>query len=440
MKVKHISDRAQLLSVADEALVDDIRYEDFENHLFNDVLFGKGVALHEAYYFNSSHLLRHIINSGDESSFFEETAIAGLAIPAISETGINSINELYHYLAYDKYDNKKEYFQQELFESARFDKYIKNLDFGLATKNNAIFWPEGIGIGYENFIRKNFYKQEPPQLPQGQEWIWEESELWRNSCFEEALINSKKIDSNGGLRRGQLFSSIAKEVGVKNSEKYHSINQILELAKPNPKTSSALRIFWSWLNQSYHINFSEKLGLVADLPNYNPNKDFLVDELKINSKNPNDGSSFHHFLVDAPSTEYLLSVNPKKLINTRLGSAADDYFESLNAFQNSPNDSTAQHFVKQYQDYSKEICNLRTFGHKKSKKIPLSLSSSHFQYAGYLTSAISATTSQPKLVILSGAFLAFGLYLRNEEEKLKEYEKEKTEPILLKVSLNKKSS
>ncbi|MDF3069771.1 MAG: hypothetical protein K0R38_5372 [Polyangiaceae bacterium] len=90
-----LSGRPALLSVADEPIAGSISQEDFDSSLLRHVLFGRGVVLHEAYFFNSSLLQQHIANATGDTSLFEAAARAGLIVPAFLDRDTEDLEDAY---------------------------------------------------------------------------------------------------------------------------------------------------------------------------------------------------------------------------------------------------------------------------------------------------------------------------------------------------------
>lgn len=363
------SKNLQLLSASDEAVIGKVTYDDFTKSLFDKVLFDDGVFLHETYYCNSQHIIRHIVKDNrNNSSFFEIASENGLVIPALSDEN-KSFHEMAEFVMKHKYGQSRNFFYLELLKNPRFIRYLDTMQDGSKNPDNRIIWPEGVGEGY-NTILKNKFFEKPVPLLDGEtkedktylerKVIWELSEPWRNKCYQNAI---DKTEKGGGVRRGLLFNEIGAWFGVPKYWEGVSLEDILRTEKYRSSEfheihKKSFLIYWSWLNQLHQINFSKKIiGTSINVSDFKFGYDFLgIDNLE--SKR-NDDFEKWTFIWERPNLEFLKNLEATELLKLRNSNSAKEYFEAKMSYEKNPTYSNARDRIKKLQEYSDEICGLK---------------------------------------------------------------------------------
>lgn len=455
MDAKRLLNNSNLFNAADAAIAHDINFQDFEKSLFQNILFQESILLHEANFFNSDFLLRHAYRYGEGTcSLFAEAAKKGLVIPAISDPTNQDMENLYKFLV-KKYGKNNNNFRLGLLKDARFKAYIRNIQIGWEARGNVQLWPdtyfngeqESFGQGYERLVRSFFYKKDMPIMefedPNSdtvimRRRVWKESEVWRNECFENALLQNKKYEGNSGLRRGDLFMEIAKSFKVEDPKKGVLLNYVLDYVE-NKETALCLKIYWSWLNQCYHMNFGDKMNRTINFPNYKSDSDILLDNKFVYDEYKNEKYDSFEFNIEMPTIQALKNTDPKKLIKLRTSSLGLEFFDSLKAFEHSKDDSDRDQLKNQLKLYTSgisnnvpvsQICKTKT-SFLKSRGNLLSL-------AGVLTNLSTCFIDyklDPYAVVIGSASVLIGTY-----DKYKKHEAPKRrEQLKLEISIKKQT-
>lgn len=440
MDSERLLKNSNFFNAADVAIAHEMDFHGFEKSLFQNILFQESILLHEAYFFNSEYLLRHAYRYGEGTrSLFGEAAKKGLVIPAISDASNKNMKQLYEFLV-EKYGKNNNNFRMDLLKDARFKSYLRNIQDGWKKRGNVQHWPdtfhegkpESFGQGFERLVHDFFYNKEMPinenEDPNSdtihmRRRVWTNSEPWRNECFENAIKESKKYGIDAGLRRGNLFTEIAKSFNVEDPEKGVLLDYVLGFVK-DEETALCLKIYWSWLNQCHHMNFGNKVNKTVNFPYYRSDSDFLADNKFIHDKTKNENYESVEFNLELPTIEALKNTAPQKLIKLRTSTEALEYFDCLKEFEesNSDSDSDRRHLENQLKNYTQGICNLVPKSQLcKSKSSILKSGGDVLSLAGVVGAMSSCFINElvnPYAVVVGSAGLVFTLMDNHKKQTL----------------------
>ncbi|TBM99793.1 hypothetical protein EYD45_15370 [Hyunsoonleella flava] len=448
MDSERLLKNSNFFNAADAAIEHEMDFTNFEKSLFQNILFQESILLHEAYFFNSKYLLDHAYRYGEgKTSLFGEAAKNGLVIPAISDTSVNSMKNLFEFLI-EKFGANTNNFNPKNLKDPRFKSYLQNIQTGWDQRGNVQHWPdtfykgepESFGQGYERLLRENFYQKEMPikdfedpnsDTVRMRRRVWDKSEPWRNKCFEDATIKSSENGSDAGLRRTDILTAIAALFNVEDIKQGVFLDYVLKFVN-DKETALCLEIYWSWLNQCHHMNFGDKINRTINFPVYKRDSDFLADNEFIYNDFKNEKYESADFEIELPTIQALKNTEPEELIKLRTGSIGIDFFESLRAFENGNNDSDRIQLEKQLKYYAKGICNnvpISQIGYTKGAI--LKSRGSLLGIASLITEAgdcVIDQNIQPYAIAAGAAGLIIGMYDDNQKNvKINKQEKVKIE-------------
>jgi hypothetical protein len=310
----------------------DITLQSFESSLMFHVLFSGRLLLHEAYFFNSPQLLRHIEET--EFGMFEAAAASGLIVPAFSNLKCTSMEQAHADLR-ERHPNAS---PSVLAESHVRMISAMNAAFD-SRRCEPLYWPQPgpggentFGVSYQRQLAKLFNRKTAPikagdteDRKQLIKRVWRASKEWRTTCLETACAETGK---NGfGLARRHLHEAIMCSLGLKEIVGKVQFSQVATLlAASDPEKALALTVFSKWITQCHWVTFANLFSAKVSLPDYDLDRDFVADALVPLHKK--ESNLVFTVQVALPPIEVLSRVAPNKLLEVR-ESAGLTYFNQL---------------------------------------------------------------------------------------------------------------
>jgi hypothetical protein len=291
------------LSAADDAVGYLVGQEGFNRSLLHNLLFGSPVVVHESFFFNSTVLLGHVTGVRGES-LFERAAREGLVLPAYRSRDTSNLVAAHDDMRRNSYPPGSVPYS---LDDTHY-RIIRAIDHGIDVGKVAPVYPiatESSGDLYERAMRSFFFSEAPPALVASDDW--NALSEWRD-LIDEASERTKKRGQLG-LQRAELVHSICNRLNVPGDRVFMPLDQLV-LRCQNPKQAAALADFWKSMNQIHWLNMSDTFGIHTSLPGY-----------EIEGQETRDGLDREQehltYIVDLPSYESLMRVDPNKLLDVR---------------------------------------------------------------------------------------------------------------------------
>ena len=162
-----------LFSAADAAIAPFLTEFDFERSLVFNILFQDRLLLHEAYFFGSNFIAKHIKNSKFPTSLFEEASKNGIIVPAFRDKKVKTLEGSYDGM-------KKAYgpdfnFVNAEHTSATIYRLYDSLNQG-SLGQDPFYWPEHTQLGDTLLITSGEYLCQD-KLP---EYLLQDSSRYKN--------------------------------------------------------------------------------------------------------------------------------------------------------------------------------------------------------------------------------------------------------------------
>lgn len=147
------------------------------------------------------------------------------------------------------------------------------------------YWPaHSVGASFGDIVERYLRSAEPPVMgsrsePQQEQVreLWAATERWRVQSVETAWLwakedaeRKKMTIEERGLRRGDIMSAVAADLGLGERTAVHDFADLVRIFSEDPAKQRALAFFCQWLNQCYHINQSLQFAALKSFPNYDP--------------------------------------------------------------------------------------------------------------------------------------------------------------------------
>lgn len=334
--------------------------DDFDRSLLFNILFQDRILLHEAYFFTSGFLAKHIKDSKHSTSLFEVAAKNGIIVPAFREKNIRTLEDCYKGMP-QVYGKNHKIINDNL-DTASLYRLYHAVNIG-SEKSEPFYWPEGVMLGESYYdIAKRYLQRE--ELP---EYIkidserykvlnkyWKATSKWRNEIIEIAAENTQKKGAYG-LQKMEIVKLLANEIKVPYSDNTTDFHHLINHARQK-ETKKLVEVFTKWVTQLHHVNMARVFQTALNFPVYNTNEDFLVESITRTSEDntilPNEGFDC---TVKLPPIEIITKEDPTNLISIRneLGSS---YLNALRVWQSNPNDYNLDKVQVLFSDYCSRIC------------------------------------------------------------------------------------
>ncbi|RYC52722.1 hypothetical protein [Flagellimonas olearia] len=422
-----------LFNAADNMMANSINQYEFDKSLLLNILFQDKLILHEAYYFGSENLIRHLNNDKVSVTLFEAASKAGLIIPAYRDEKTSTLEDVYKNME-EIYSGNHSGFNPLL------DKHTRNTLFSISEKlsldNHTFYWPKtneaGFSLGESYFAllkeqlsKKNFDEGilKDEERKNSIKDHWENTERWRHGFIEQAAENTRK-NGNSGIQRHELMKLLQKDIGIP-ADLDININHILKI-KDKAIQKNAL-VFTKWTTQLHHLNMANYFNASVNLPDYDLSTDFLGDvAYNSHTKTTNVISELKDendkCLVKLPPIENLLSENPLNLIKIR-EDYGDAYIYALKKWQNEPNEENLEIVKVALNRYCEKICNWYSTKEPVNVEIQLKKKRQELGKEGldFILSGASTIIPVAGIVVAAGKLgYAFYKFFKNSQDNTKE--------------------
>jgi hypothetical protein len=288
--------RGIYFAAADEPISEVVRRDGFDRSLLHNLLFGRQVVVHEAFFFNST-LLREHVESGRGTSLFESAARCGLVSPAFRFDDVQDLDQALTRMhgVYAHADVPKR--PDEVHRSI-----LRAVHKGFQFTDPA--YPVGgyhLGEGYRRDMEAYFLQSHPPVDTTDAEWS--AMGEWR-FLIPEAVNRSQ----GGGLQRAELVGAICRKLGVTSAIPYLGLRELRSLCG-SPERERSLELFWTRMNQTHWLNSATGFGLAGNLPAYDTLGGTSPTELR-------ESLELVH-TTRLPTIDALLRVDPDEILKVR---------------------------------------------------------------------------------------------------------------------------
>lgn len=355
-----------LFNAADDCLAHYVGEDSFNESLLLNVLFQEKVLVHEAYFFNSTLLTKHIQGAKGEPSLFELAAQRGIVVPAFRHRQTGTLEEAYELM-------KKEDVYGESYDLLHpamqpfLDRLIGSVNVGLRN-SKPFYWPAsddqdeslGLGNGYYRIISELLQTQEPPEYAQHDgdrkqlfERVWTASKRWRQECVEEAVKGTQRKGAQG-LQRTELFYALGRSLGMAENIATIGVADLVSHCK-DEEQALCMEVFLKWITQCHHLNQARTFGTAINFPVYSIDRDFIIDSLLRSPVDPAPALSegFRCEVLLPPVATLLQSGSPDVLaIRADLGLG---YLNALKRWQGNPSDENQGAVENSLRDYCDQI-------------------------------------------------------------------------------------
>jgi hypothetical protein len=177
------------------------------------------------------------------------------------------------------------------------------------------------------------------------------SRFWdKTKTLREYVLGSIEVDNLGGLRRGTVHNAILKWYSGKATP-VGGIEDILREVKMD-EIADARRIL-KWVTYCYQYNQGRMLDTSPGLLSLDSMDHEFVRRIAYLSGNFSNKVITETFRF--PSIDAILTVNPEIIFNIRNRGAGNEYFESVQRWQNGPSATAACAVLDTLRVYSREI-------------------------------------------------------------------------------------
>ena len=338
-----------------------IRVE-FEKSLYFNVLFGEGLAIPDVFFFISDALTAHELTSPRKGRTFLESCVAeGLVRPAFRDPGLENFTD-----ALDVLRGQGDPARALAGLRPESDVLASRLDAACRSHvPKSILWPARVNVGarFGDLLASAFSDatwrdaaSSGGSTPTDSTW-WKMSEAWRTDCVAEAARQTREI-AGQGLRRGELFKTVAKHLGYTGPDVIDDIGVILRLPQQEDQRA-ALTIYWKWVNAVYQFNQAKRFGLEPNIAIVDSDLSCLVERLPeldgaLATATPVGEPSVVRFPLRVPSLRALAKTKPEKLLEVR-NERSPDYFGALAIWQRRPDDAAAKGLTEAAERYSRGL-------------------------------------------------------------------------------------
>lgn len=353
------------MSIADrqlEPLLGNRTRVEFEKSLYFNVLFGEGLAIPDVFFFISDALTAHELTPAHKKLTFLESCVAqGLVRPCFRDPGLVSFRDALEVLR-----GQGDASRALAGLRPESDALASRLDGACQSHVPiSIPWPPRVNVGarFGELLASAFSDQtwrdaasSGGGTPTDSAW-WKMSEAWRTDCVAEAARHTREI-AGQGLRRGELFKTVAKHLGYSGKEVIDDIGVILRLPQQEDQRA-ALTIYWKWVNAVYQFNQARRFGLEPNIAMVDSDVTCLVERLPeldgaLAAATPVGEPTVIRFPLRVPSLKALGKVKPEKLLDVRNERSAD-YFGALATWQRRPDDAAAKGLAEAAEKYSRGL-------------------------------------------------------------------------------------
>lgn len=349
-----------LFNSADDCLAHSLDDQVFDESLILNILFQEGLLVHEAYFFNSTLLAKHVERAIGRPSLFELAAQRGLIIPAFRSTNSVTLD--------DAYENMKHVYgesyvllhpQMQPFK----DRVVASVNVGIQ-KTEPFYWPSNersLGEGYQEVIAALLQTDSPPVYSYSDPGrrqllhrVWEISKPWRFDNVDEA-IQLTKAKGGLGLQRTELFCSVGWSVGIPRNVVTIFPSDIIDRCTTD-EDKLAMEIFLKWVTQCHHVNQAKSFQTAINFPVYNLDQDFIIDTLlRSPLDSPPTQSEGFRCAVELPPLDALVAADPSELVAIR-SDLGLGYLHALSRWQESPTEDNQESVAGSLREYAAQIC------------------------------------------------------------------------------------
>ena len=244
-----------------------------------------------------------------------------------------------------------------------------------------VIWSkETSSIRFHEIVERSMLTDSPPDSLPDVQRFWEKTKGMRHEAIERA-----PLDSDGGLRRGTVYNSLAADLGS-SLDVIHNNQDIWNRVSDREKIQDARRLV-KWVDYCYHHSQAQFLGLSPSL--------LAIDDFDIGfslvlegETTPAASAAYLHKVITIPSLRALLTIDPTRILNdVRNSDAGAAYFSALASWQANPTPESAEELIENLEAYALKLRALH-LKHGRSVLKPL----------GHLSSSVGCGKSRWKTV------------------------------------------
>lgn len=335
---------------ADRQMEPFIDLESFHDSLVYAILFQGDVVITDIFFYASSHISNLV--KGRYKEFFLSALQCGAIIPSFRSSKNETFTENYKEILNEKI--------QTLLPNSESLVYIFQEAIDKTTRFTPYYWGN-VSVG-ENFAKvvQSILLTDSEDRSNNDKFdkIWSDTYELKQRCLYSALNECSK---NGwGLRRGEIYNSILKELGYSNKIG-ESSDFIITLDSTVPTTKN-IRYLLKWVNYCYYFNQGKSFGLEPVLPKMDDADIVLENKFCHSLGNTTIGAEKSIELFSAelkvPSTSGILKISPEQLWNIRNGEEGALYFRALTDWQANPSEDRAMTLVEKLRSYTSALTNI----------------------------------------------------------------------------------
>ena len=327
----------------------DTTYGEFETRLVHGLLLEPALVMPDTYFFSSTHLQRHVLQSSQGAvSLFEAAMRRGLIVPVLRQPA-KDFADVLRYLRGQQLQGKYD----------PLDFYASHLSESCNLEALQMAMPARAGVGYDKLIRHCLLGQPPSGIdPQ----IWELTEKLRHRCIAEARHATKLRPEGDGLRRGELTRIAGSMLGVVDLadprvvDRTEILARYAQLVGLQSNEYLAAREFFDWTYEIHRINFANLLGASPSLFANSPDTLAVLQRAmpSIARRGSQEASSDQiSAVIKIPSVQRLLTWPPERLLDARDFGLA--WRVSVHHFMANPSDVTRHQAEQALEEYARKL-------------------------------------------------------------------------------------
>lgn len=313
----------------------------FLRSLVYGVLFHGDLIIPDIFFFISTRILSIFDNDENAWGFFSTCVRDGAAIPMFRKETHGSFNASLSGLIEDRIQG---------IHSRAYEIANKLDDVCFGKRVHYRLWPTSpISVGFRNTLRHTLLSENISSSSTQFERFWEDTLEIRTT-----IINDTAPDNLGGLRRGDVFNSLAMHLQGKSRE-INDCREIWQSIRDESAINQARRLV-KWINYCYHFNQGQSLSSHAGLSSLDAlDTDFT---LLLRSNFDSDECETFQRSFSLPGAAALLTIDPRSLLDLRESKIGVEYYCSLLAYQKHPTADSAKMLIDALHQYTSSLRGL----------------------------------------------------------------------------------
>jgi hypothetical protein len=314
----------------------------FRRSLVLGILFQGDLAITDVFFFINDHLRQIVTKEKSTRNFIAAGLRNGAIVPVFRSDKNTNFRE-----------NLQEIREQEI-QGLHPDAGLICDFLETAIKGKRLhykLWPKDIlSLGYRKTL-ENVFLSDPTDIN-----IRSFEQTWgRTKDLRQYVLGNTKIDSAGGIRRGDVHNAINVFVN-KSSDKIENPRSIWENIEDQSMIGDVKRLM-KWFSYAYQFNQGKMFGLSPSLASMDAVDLEFSRHLAATAKEDEAGQVWHdEFSV--PSETALLTIDPQLVFDVRDSETGAAYFDAVDSWQRHPSDDKSNVLLDRLKRYIAELNRL----------------------------------------------------------------------------------